>query len=102
MSYRSHYIFLLGWKCINNHFQHPRHRNRLEFKCVPVVCVGLLSSSIWKTTPLTGSEVCEAVLLPVVVGALVQTDLRLRLHLLVAIPKGFIPPAKRLSRDISS
>jgi len=61
---------------------------------VPVVRVGRLGSSIWKATSLSGAEVGEAVLLSVVVWALVQSAIRLRLHLLVAVPIRIISPAE--------
>ena len=57
---------------------------------VPVIRVWLLGSSLWKSTSLSGIEVRKAVLLPVEVWALVQTDIRLRLHLLVPIPIGVV------------
>lgn len=41
-------------------------------------------------------EVSEAVRMAVVVGALVQTDVSLRLHLLVAIPIGIVSSSETL------
>lgn len=67
---------------------------------VPVIRVGLLSSSLWEATPLSGSEVWKAVLLPVVIWALVQTNIRLRLYLLVAVPIWILPATETLSSDI--
>lgn len=67
--------------------------------CVPVICVGLLGRGLRETPSLSRSEACEAVLLPVVVGALIQTGVRIRLYLLVAIPVGIVSPAETLSTD---
>lgn len=69
---------------------------------LPVVGVGLLGCSLRETPSVSRVEVWEAVLLPVVAGALVQTDVRLRLHLLVSIPVGIVSATETTNTHLMS